>query len=130
MVFKCQEDSFLKEFTTNVSKIEKCDKGYNVILEDTILFPEGGGQSTDWGYLNERLVKNVSRRGAEALHFVEAEENDAPFNVGDEVRQKVDWERRWDHMQQHSGQHLITAIFDKELGYGTKSWWLGSEDLY
>lgn len=57
-----------------------------------------------------------------AIHYV-----DQQFNVGDSVRQSVDWERRFDHMQQHSGQHLITAIIDREFGFPTISWWLGEE---
>lgn len=52
------------------------------------------------------------------------------MNVGDEVRQIVNWDRRQDHMQQHSGQHLITAVFEREFKIGTKSWWLGDKTSY
>ncbi|XP_058454098.1 alanyl-tRNA editing protein Aarsd1-like [Malaya genurostris] len=128
MVFKCQEDSFLKEFSTTVITCEKTDHGFNVICEDTVLFPEGGGQPSDHGWLNDYEVKSVTRKGPDAIHFVEGEQ--APFLAGDRVHQRINWERRFDHMQQHSGQHLITAIFDKELGYSTRSWWLGTEDSY
>lgn len=137
MVFKCQEDSFLQEFTSTVVSCEPATStndekkelsGYNVVLEDTILFPEGGGQPCDYGHLNDKLVTTVTRKGALALHFVE--EKELPFNVGDSVVQKVDWERRTDHMQQHSGQHLITALFEREYQYDTKAWWLGSETSY
>uniref|UniRef100_A0A182PS50 Alanyl-transfer RNA synthetases family profile domain-containing protein n=1 Tax=Anopheles epiroticus TaxID=199890 RepID=A0A182PS50_9DIPT len=131
MVFKCQEDSFLKEFQTRVVSCEKVDGGYSVIFEDTILFPEGGGQPTDHGTVAEREVKSVVRKGPAAIHFVADDgSGNQPFVVGDQVIQRIDWSRRFDHMQQHSGQHLITAIFDREFKYNTRSWWLGTESSY
>jgi misacylated tRNA(Ala) deacylase len=98
------------------------------------LFPEGGGQPTDHGkiFLSKGKfleVTNVIRKGAEAIHFVEPSLK-VPLKVGDEVKQVVDWERRHDHMQQHSGQHLISALFEKEFKYNTKAWWLGAESSY
>ncbi|XP_055631068.1 alanyl-tRNA editing protein Aarsd1-B [Toxorhynchites rutilus septentrionalis] len=128
MVFKCQEDSFLKHYTAKVVSCTKANNGFEIILKDTILFPEGGGQPSDHGWLNDHEVKNVVRKGAEAIHFVEVDQ--VPLQAGELVHQKLDWERRFDHMQQHSGQHLITAIFDREFGFSTKSWWLGTEDSY
>ncbi|KAJ8937398.1 hypothetical protein NQ314_011884 [Rhamnusium bicolor] len=138
MVFKCQENSFLKEFTTKVLSCEEVKQniiiingkkekveGYEVILEDTIIFPEGGGQPCDHGYLNEIPVKHVVRKQDTALHYV-----NQSFNIGDSVKQTVDWQRRFDHMQQHSGQHLITAIIDREFKFPTLSWWLGEEVSY
>ncbi|KAK9730161.1 Threonyl and Alanyl tRNA synthetase second additional domain [Popillia japonica] len=134
MVFKCQEDSFLKEFTSTVTSCTKTEfntlvdgkkttvGGYEVVCEDTVLFPEGGGQPSDQGYLNDKKVYQVVRRGALAVHLTEE-----PLNIGDKVVQKIDWDRRLDHMQQHSGQHLITAIIDREFKYSTVSWWLGEE---
>ncbi|XP_075155537.1 alanyl-tRNA editing protein Aarsd1-A [Haematobia irritans] len=141
MVFKCQEDSFLRHFTTTVVSCEAAKlnvsppgsseseevRGYNVVCEDTILFPEGGGQPCDFGTINGEPVRSVVRKGNEAVHFVETNKS---FDVGAEVKQSVDWERRLDHMQQHSGQHLITDLFDKEFSYDTTSWWLGSETSF
>uniref|UniRef100_A0A182W0K5 Threonyl/alanyl tRNA synthetase SAD domain-containing protein n=1 Tax=Anopheles minimus TaxID=112268 RepID=A0A182W0K5_9DIPT len=131
MVFKCQEDSFLQEFRTKVVSCESVAGGYNVVFEDTILFPEGGGQPTDHGTADGRKVTSVVRKGTVAIHFVEDDgSNSPPFAAGDEVVQRVEWPRRFDHMQQHSGQHLITAIFDREFKYNTRSWWLGTESSY
>ncbi|XP_025830493.1 alanyl-tRNA editing protein Aarsd1-B-like [Agrilus planipennis] len=134
MVFKCQEDSFLKQYTSTVISCTKSSldttkegkkssvNGYEIILKDTILFPEGGGQPCDYGFLNDKPVFQVTRKEDKAIIFVTE-----PFNVGDSVEQKVDWPRRFDHMQQHSGQHLITAIIDREFKFPTVSWWLGEE---
>lgn len=141
MVFKCQEDSFLRQFTTKVLSCEAAKlewippgetsarqlEGYNVICENTILFPEGGGQPCDYGHLNEYPVRSVVRKGTEAIHFVETIKG---FEEGDIVKQSLDWTRRLDHMQQHSGQHLITALFDSEFKYDTTSWWLGTDTSY
>uniref|UniRef100_A0A8K9Y8G6 Alanyl-tRNA synthetase domain containing 1 n=1 Tax=Oncorhynchus mykiss TaxID=8022 RepID=A0A8K9Y8G6_ONCMY len=97
-------------------------KGFNVKLQDTILFPEGGGQPDDHGLIGDVPVLRVTRQGAEAVHFVSS-----ALEVGQEVQLKVDWERRFDHMQQHSGQHLITAIAESMFGYKTTSWELGRQ---
>lgn len=74
-----------------------------------------------------KRVLSVIRKGDTAVHFVESTE---PFSPGKEVNQVIDWERRKDHMQQHSGQHLITALFEQEYQFDTKAWWLGSETSY
>lgn len=114
----CQCDSYLKSATSKVCSvtpnekiIESQDgkkvktKGYDVVLDDTILFPEGGGQPDDRGTMNGFPVLRVTRKGAEAIHFVES-----PIDTGIDVQLQIDWVRRFDHMQQHTGQHLITAI--------------------
>lgn len=62
-------------------------------------------------------VHRVQRQGAKAVHLTKA-----PLDVGSSVDAKLDWGRRFDHMQQHSGQHLITAVADRDYGYKTKSW--------
>ncbi|XP_069012011.1 alanyl-tRNA editing protein Aarsd1-like isoform X2 [Embiotoca jacksoni] len=97
-------------------------QGFTVKLQDTILFPEGGGQPDDHGLIGDVPVLRVTRQGAEAVHFVSSS-----LEVGQEVQVKVDWERRFDHMQQHSGQHLITALADTMFGYKTTSWELGRQ---
>lgn len=101
--------------------------GYNVVCENTILFPEGGGQPCDYGTLNGKPVRQVKRENSNAVHFVEMENK---LEVGEKVSLQVDWQRRLDHMQQHSGQHLITDLIETEFGYETVSWWLGNEISY
>lgn len=98
-----------------------------MVCEDTILFPEGGGQPCDYGTINGQPVRSVLRKGATAIHFVESPSS---FEEGAEVQQSLDWSRRLDHMQQHSGQHLITALFEREFKYETTSWSLGTSVTY
>ncbi|XP_034050304.1 alanyl-tRNA editing protein Aarsd1-like isoform X1 [Thalassophryne amazonica] len=134
MAFQCQRDSYMKEFVTSVVSCDPAElkqeingkkethKGFNVKLRDTILFPEGGGQPDDQGLIGDVPVLRVTRQGSDAVHFVSS-----PLEVGQEVLVKVDWERRFDHMQQHSAQHLLSALVDTMFGYNTTSWELGRQ---
>uniref|UniRef100_A0A672Q7R9 Alanyl-tRNA editing protein Aarsd1 n=1 Tax=Sinocyclocheilus grahami TaxID=75366 RepID=A0A672Q7R9_SINGR len=134
MAFQCQRDCYMQEFDTcvvscvpgestleNNGKKDKL-KGFNLKLKDTILFPEGGGQPDDHGTVGGVPVLRVLRQGPEAVHFISS-----ALEEGQEVHIKLDWERRFDHMQQHSGQHLITALADAMFGYKTTSWDLGRQ---
>ena len=85
--------------------------GSEVVCADTVLFPEGGGQNSDRGFINDVPVLSVSRRGTEAVHLVSPAVDWSP---GTRVRQRLDWARRWDNMQQHSGQHLLSAVLERE----------------
>ncbi|XP_056325054.1 alanyl-tRNA editing protein Aarsd1 [Danio aesculapii] len=134
MAFQCQRDCYMQEFDTCVVscvpaelKLENNGKkekltGFNVRLKDTILFPEGGGQPDDHGTIGGIPVLRVLRQGPDAVHFVSS-----ALEEGQEVHIKLDWKRRFDHMQQHSGQHLITALADAMFGYKTTSWDLGRQ---
>uniref|UniRef100_A0A671TY07 Alanyl-tRNA synthetase domain containing 1 n=1 Tax=Sparus aurata TaxID=8175 RepID=A0A671TY07_SPAAU len=134
MAFQCQRDCYMKEFVTSVVSCCPAElkhevngkketlKGFNVKLQDTILFPEGGGQPDDHGLIGDVSVVRVTRQGPEAVHFVSS-----ALEEGQQVQVKLDWERRFDHMQQHSGQHLITALADALFGYKTTSWDLGRQ---
>jgi misacylated tRNA(Ala) deacylase len=80
-----------------------------ILFHYEVLFPEGGGQPNDTGYIDEVKVYNVQRRGLQHIHFTKE-----PVEVGKKVTLKVDWERRFDHVQQHSGQHLLSAILEQD----------------
>jgi len=130
-MFFCQRDSYAREYETTVlssipakRKVEQGGKkvevqGFEVVFEDTVLFPEGGGQNTDKGFIGEVEVVDVTRRGDKAVHFLKG-----GFEVGSSVKQVVDWTRRFDNMQQHSGQHIISAILENEHHINTMSWWM------
>lgn len=142
----CQKNSFLKSFQTVVvsckeyepimtsrdkqnkgkKKEEKApaEKLYAVELEDTILFPEGGGQPYDFGSIvlpdeTKVEVKQVLRKELTAVHVVPE-----PVEPGSSVTLSLDWDRRIDIMQQHTGQHLISAVFDR-YDLETLSWSMG-----
>lgn len=136
----CQRNSFLFDgFRTVVVYCEpKKDKkgkteGYDIELQDTILFPEGGGQPSDSGLLrilkrngdssstNKNIqVLHISRSGLHAKHHVEE-----PIEPGTTVEIAVDAVKRMDHMQQHTGQHLLSAILERKYQLETVSWSMG-----
>uniref|UniRef100_A0A6B2L4T1 Alanyl-transfer RNA synthetases family profile domain-containing protein n=1 Tax=Arcella intermedia TaxID=1963864 RepID=A0A6B2L4T1_9EUKA len=93
---------------------------YDVVLDDTVIFPEGGGQPDDYGTVEGAPVVRCVRRDGAAVHVVPQ-----AFEVGRRVLVKLDWARRFDHMQQHTAQHLITAIANKHYQWPTLSWSLG-----
>ncbi|KAA0254204.1 alanyl-tRNA editing protein [Acidobacteria bacterium ACD] len=89
------------------------------VLSDTILYPEGGGQPADRGRLGEVPVVDVQKRGGEVRHYLERPVGPGPVLV------VLDWERRFDHMQQHTGQHLLTAVAADRFGWETTAFHLG-----
>ena len=96
-----------------------------VQTEDTVLFPEGGGQPFDTGFLGDAFCGNVQRKGMEVYHLITK-----PIEPNTEVDMKIDWPRRLDHMQQHTGQHLLTSIVERELNLETMCWGMGKDTSY
>ncbi|KAG7387182.1 Alanyl-tRNA editing protein Aarsd1 [Phytophthora pseudosyringae] len=133
----CQRDSALRALRTAVhachervvpaTKKTKAQRFYELELLDTVLFPEGGGQSWDTGTIDGVPVDQVYVKDGRCLHRVPVKDGvPAPFVEGQEVVASVVWARRFDHMQQHSAQHLFSAIAEK-YGYDTTTWSLGEE---
>ncbi|MEK4487782.1 DHHA1 domain-containing protein [Psychrobacillus sp. FSL H8-0484] len=113
------KDAYLQSFS---AKIVDQKQNY-VVLSDTAFYPTGGGQPNDFGHLNGVAVTNVEVVDGEIRHFlVEA----LPENTF-EVEGIIDWKRRFDHMQQHTGQHILTAAFDNLFGFKTVSFHLGKD---
>ena len=91
------------------------------VLADTILYPEGGGQPPDRGSLSGVAVLDVQKRAGEVRHYLAGPAAPGPVSVS------LDWPRRFDHMQQHTGQHLLTAIARSLFGWETTAFHLGEE---
>lgn len=88
-------------------------------LSDTVLYPEGGGQPADRGWLGEVAVVDVQRREGAVVHYLASEVAPGP------ARLRLDWTRRFDHMQQHTAQHLLSALAADRFGWETTSFHLG-----
>ena len=99
------EDAFLREFTATVISCEAEKKYYAVVLDKTAFYPEGGGQPADMGTLGDARVLDVHEKGGVIVHTC-----DQPLPVGDTVTGAIDWARRFDHMQQHSGEHIASGM--------------------
>ncbi|MFI5056970.1 MAG: alanyl-tRNA editing protein [Candidatus Acidiferrales bacterium] len=121
-------DSFEREFEAEVRRCEpvRVSAGlkapaWSAMLDRTLFYPTSGGQPHDLGRLGEASVLDVLNEGDEVIHVL-----DRPLELGP-VRGCIDWDRRFDHMQQHTGQHLLSAIFQERFGLPTVSFHLGSE---
>ncbi|DAZ92896.1 TPA: hypothetical protein N0F65_000587, partial [Lagenidium giganteum] len=128
----CQHDSMLRTLRARVLAITSvADKKARFCevfeLDDTVLFPEGGGQPFDTGLIDDVEVISVNIKDGKCVHKVTPPASgQLPFQVDQEVTVTVNWARRFDHMQQHSAQHLLSAIAEK-YGYDTTTWSLGEE---
>jgi len=119
--FAYEKDAYLSELKTEVIETGT-EKGKDfAVLRDTVFYPEGGGQPCDQGWINEVAVSLVRQEKAKVRHYVEA-----PVPRG-EATVKLDWARRYDHMQQHTAQHLLTALAQDRFGWQTKAFHLGNE---
>lgn len=99
------EDPFQKGFASTVVSCEETKGGYAVVLEETAFYPEGGGQPCDVGTLGSANVLDVREKDGVIVHLC-----DRPLAAGASVSGKIDWARRFDHMQQHSGEHICSGL--------------------
>ena len=115
-------DEYAREFDAEVISCQKGKKGYEVALSDTAFYPEGGGQPADRGTLGQVNVLDVKRRNGEILHIT-----DAPLEPGMTVHGVLDWERRFDHMQQHSGEHILSGVVHAQFDYDNVGFHMNDE---
>src|SRR5687768_3044996 len=115
-------DATLRTFSGTL--VDVANEGRKVYLDQTAFYPTSGGQPHDLGTLGGSRVLDVIDEGDRVAHVL-----DAPLDreIRIELRGEIDWERRHDHMQQHTGQHLLSAVLDDLLGLKTVSVHFGSE---
>ena len=118
------EDSYLKEFKAKVLKKIKIDNRPAVVLGETAFYPTSGGQPYDKGVIQDVPIVEVVEEGDEIIHILKEELKE---KINSEVVGKIDWERRFDHMQQHLGQHILSGVLMKLWGVETVSFHLGEE---
>ena len=118
----CQNDAYLREGTGVVVSCEATGAGvFEAVVDKTLFYPEGGGQPPDHGWLGQARVTDVQRSDGLVRHRL-----DRAVAVG-EAPMRLDWDRRFDHMQQHTAQHLLTAVFEDQHNASTTSFHLGAE---
>ncbi|WP_422656897.1 alanyl-tRNA editing protein [Paenibacillus sp. EC2-1] len=115
------DSAYLKQWKTTVSKTLEKPDGHYVILEETAFYPHGGGQPCDLGYIEGVPVLDVIKEDDLILHKIES------IPEAKEVTCEIDWNRRFDHMQQHSGQHLLSAVCLDLYQATTLSFHLGTD---
>ena len=116
------EDVYKKEFTAKVLECRQGKKGYEVILDQTAFYPEGGGQPGDTGSLGEAAVTDVHEENGELIHCT-----DRALEPGTEVQGQINWARRFDLMQQHSGEHIVSGLVHEAFGYDNVGFHMGSD---
>ncbi|MBQ3356429.1 MAG: alanyl-tRNA editing protein [Oscillospiraceae bacterium] len=115
-------DQYRTEETAHVLSCEEVKGGYAVVLDRTIFYPTGGGQPCDLGTLGEATVTDVFERDEEIIHLC-----DRPLPVGETVTGKIDFDRRFTFMQQHSGEHLVSGVVHRRFGYENVGFHMGSD---
>ena len=116
------DDPFLREFTARVLSCEETKGGFAVVLDRTAFYPEGGGQPADHGTLGGANVLDVHEKGGVVTHLC-----DEPLNVGAEAAGALDWARRFDHMQQHSGEHICSGLICARFGCDNVGFHMGAD---
>ena len=105
------ESPYMKDFKAKVISCDEKSGVYEIQLQDTAFYPEGGGQPADTGYIGESCVSHVKATPAGIIHIV-----DKPLSPNHEYDSAIDWERRFDHMQHHSAEHLVSGIIHDLYG--------------
>ena len=118
------EDSHMREFEARVLSCQACEKGggFWTVLDQTCFFPEGGGQYADTGYLGEIKVVDAQERDGVVYHRTEE-----ALEPGEAVRGRIDWEERFEKMQQHTGEHIVSGLVHSRFGYNNVGFHLGSD---
>ena len=106
-----ETDAYVQEFAAAVLSCTPAKGGYAVVLDRTAFFPEGGGQPCDLGTLGTAKVTDVHTDGATITHTT-----DAPLEPGTAVTGRIDWPRRLDAMQQHTGEHILSGTLHRLFG--------------
>lgn len=115
-------DSHLKEFEATVIESYPKADGFFTVLDRTAFFPEGGGQGSDTGRLNDVNVYDVQIKDGIIYHYTEAQ-----FQKGEKVTGVIDWNRRFDFMQQHSGEHIVSGVAHRLYGCENVGFHLGED---
>ncbi len=116
------ENPYIKEFDAHVLSCTEGKNGWEVVLDESAFFPEGGGQPADQGWLGDARVTDVQDKKEYVLHIC-----DRPVEPGSQVHGRIDWERRFLHMQQHSGEHIFSGIVHGLYGYDNIGFHMGKD---
>ena len=116
------QDPYLTAFTARVLSCEKSKSGWAVVLDRTAFYPEGGGQPADHGTLDGAVVTDVHEKNGVIFHNV-----DRAVEIGKTVSGSIDWARRFDHMQQHSGEHICSGLICGRYGCDNVGFHMGTD---
>ena len=115
-------DCHMSRFSARVLQCTETEKGFEVILDRTAFYPEGGGQSADTGMLGTVRVLDTRERGDMIVHLC-----NGALAVGDTVEGCIDFDLRFDRMQQHTGEHIVSGLIHARYGYHNTGFHMGTE---
>ncbi len=115
-------DCHMRRFSARVLQCSKTEKGFEVILDQTAFYPEGGGQAADTGTLGTVRVLDTRERGETIVHLCSG-----ALAVGETVEGCIDYEPRFDRMQQHTGEHIVSGLIHSRYGYHNTGFHMGTE---
>ena len=118
------KDAYIKEFAATVLSCESKGEFYDVVLDKTAFFPEEGGQYSDKGTISGKRVTDVKEISGVIHHYI-----NAPLQVGDEAACKIDFDERYEKMQCHSGEHILSGIIHSLYGFDNVGFHLGKDDV-
>lgn len=116
------QDPECRRFEAEVMRVTEIDGRPAVVLDRSAFYPTSGGQPADRGRLGAAAVLDVVDEGDDVLHVL-----DVPLTAGSRLEGEIDWVRRFDHMQQHTGQHILSAAFERLHGNRTVSFHMGAD---
>ena len=126
-----QKDVYLREWDSKITSIRRKDapQTFEIILEESAFFPEGGGQSCDLGTVSGYQVLDVQEEGDDVIHTVAFDEKATlpALKEGDIVHCLIDWDRRFDNMQRHCGEHILSGIFFARCGGVNRGFHMGTD---
>ena len=119
-----EENTYQKEFTATVTGCEALTDAYRICLNQTAFFPEGGGQNGDSGFLNDHAIFDTQEQDGLIWHYAKA-----PIEPGTKVTGRIDWQKRFDRMQQHTGEHIVSGLVHRRFGYDNVGFHLGETEV-
>ena len=118
------EDCHLAAFSAVVLECAPSENGWQVVLDRTAFYPEGGGQAADMGVLSGVRVLHTREDGGKIVHLC-----DGPLAVGSRVEGRIDWQGRFHRMQQHTGEHIVSGIIHRRYGYHNTGFHMGADGI-
>ena len=116
------ENVYCKTFQAKVLSCAPGKHGFDVVLDKTAFYPEGGGQPGDTGFLSGVRVTDTHEAGGEIVHYCES-----PLETGSTVEGSIDWNHRFSLMQLHSGEHILSGIVHRRFGYDNVGFHMGAD---
>ncbi len=124
MTEKLFDNGLLFEFDAMVISCTEAKKGFEIILDRTAFFPEGGGQAADTGVIGSANVSDVQEKNDTVIHYA-----DKAVEAGSSVHCMIDRDKRFRRMQEHTGEHILTGVIHNRFGYNNVGFHLGDQGV-